>query len=256
MGIIKVSETEKVEKLFHNWHETFIGTCLQKVMGSIYADDYDKPESAMANVGDISFYAGKPNRELVLYKPVECKKDYIIMVPQTEEWGEIITNSYGDKAKKFTRYAFKKQKDVFDVAKLEKAVSSLDSQYSIKMIDEDIYNYCKANDWCRDLVSLFTDYEMYKSLGLGVVITKDNIPVSGASSYFRYREGIEIEIDTKEEYRRKGLAYICGAKLILECLKRDLYPSWDAHNEWSLALAKKLGYQYDYDYTAYEITGY
>lgn len=225
-------------------------------MGNIYADDYENPESAMAIIGDFSFYAGKPNRELVLYKPVECKQDFIIMVPQTEEWGKLISKSYGDKAKKITRYAIKKQRDIFDVTKLEKVVNSLDLQYSIIMIDEDTYNYCKSNTWSRDLVSLFADYEMYNSLGLGVVITKDNIPVSGASSYSRYHEGIEIEIDTKEEFRRKGLAYVCGAKLILECLKRNIYPSWDAHNVWSVALAQKLGYQYDHDYTAYEISGF
>lgn len=80
--------------------------------------------------------------------------------------------------------------------------------------------------------------------------------VAGASSYSRYKEGIEIEIDTKEEYRRKGLAYVCGAKLILECLKRDLYPSWDAQNKVSVALAEKLGYHFSHEYKAYEIWGY
>lgn len=65
-----------------------------------------------------------------------------------------------------------------------------------------------------------------------------------------------MEIDTHEKYRRKGLAYICGAKLILECLNRNLYPSWDAQNKWSLALAEKLGYHYSHTYNSYEICGY
>ena len=78
--------------------------------------------------------------------------------------------------------------------------------------------------------------------------------VAGASSYSRYNDGIEIEIDTKTEHRRKGLASVCGAKLILECLDRDLYPSWDAQNMWSVGLAEKLGYHYSHTYTAYEIT--
>lgn len=77
--------------------------------------------------------------------------------------------------------------------------------------------------------------------------------VSGASSYTVYREGIEIEIGTKEEYRRQGLAAVCGARLILECMKRGLYPSWDAQNKWSVALAEKLGYHYDRTYPAYEV---
>ena len=66
-------------------------------------------------------------------------------------------------------------------------------------------------------------------------------------------QGIEIEIDTREDYRRQGLAYVCGARLILECLDRGLYPSWDAQNKASVALAEKLGYHYSHTYTVYEI---
>ena len=88
---------------------------------------------------------------------------------------------------------------------------------------------------------------------MGVVILKDGEIVSGASSYSGYIGGIEIEIDTREDYRRKGLAFAAGAGLILECLKRGLYPSWDAQNKWSAALAKKLGYHDSHAYTAYEV---
>lgn len=71
-----------------------------------------------------------------------------------------------------------------------------------------------------------------------------------------YRDGIEIEIDTREDYRRKGLALACGTKLILECIKRNLYPSWDAQNKGSVALAEKLDYNFDKEYIAYEICDY
>ena len=124
------------------------------------------------------------------------------------------------------------------------------------MINEPLYNMCKSESWSLSLVSQFRNYDEYRRLGLGAVILKNNRIVSGASSYGRYQDGIEIEIDTKEEYRRKGLAYICGAKLILECQKRNLYPSWDAQNKWSAALAEKLGYHYSHTYTAVEIRGY
>lgn len=140
--------------------------------------------------------------------------------------------------------------------KLERAVSALPSQYTLSMIDERLYHLCKTETWSSDLVSQFSDYEQYRQLGIGAVIYKDNLIISGASSYSRYRDGIEIEIDTKEEYRRKGLAYICAAKLILECLKHNLYPSWDAHNLASISLAQKLGYRYSHTYTAVEIWGY
>ena len=96
---------------------------------------------------------------------------------------------------------------------------------------------------------------MYKQYGIGYVVLYEDEIVAGASSYSTYKEGIEIEIDTKNEYRQKGLASVIGAKLILECLDRGLYPSWDAHTKISLKLAEKLGYHLDYEYSAYEVCG-
>ena len=77
--------------------------------------------------------------------------------------------------------------------------------------------------------------------------------VSGASSYTRYKEGIEIEVDTVESERRNRLATVACSALILRCLKEDLYPSWDAQNMNSVRLAEKLGYEFDHEYIAYEV---
>ncbi len=243
------------EELFKGWEETLIWSCLQGVMGKVYTNQ-PKEDGAMAMLGDFVFFAGKPSEELVRFKPESCEQDFIIMVPQNDAWSALIEQVYKKKAKKVTRYAFKKEPDVFDKDKLEKAVGQLAEAFEIKRIEENEFFMCRENGWSRDLVSQFADYEMYKKLGLGVVILHHGELVAGASSYGRYREGIEIEIDTREDYRRKGLAYISGAKLILECLNRNLYPSWDAQNLWSVALAEKLGYHFSHEYTAYEITDY
>ncbi len=254
--VYKIDDVRKAEALFTGWQETLIWSCLENIMGDIYVDSPEKPLSAMAVNGDFYFYAGQPKEELVMYKPEDCKKDFIIMVPQNDRWAELIESGYGEKAKKITRYAIKKESNVFDQEKLHEVTQSLPPEYTLKMIDKDIYDLCRANAWSIDLVSQFKDYDMYKRLGLGVVILMHGELVAGASSYTRYQDGIEIEIDTREDHRRKGLAYVCGAKLILECLDRNLYPSWDAANKWSVALAEKLGYHFDYEYPAYEIYGY
>lgn len=254
--IYEITDTSNILTLFDEWEETLIWSCLQGIMGKIYADDLNKPTAAMAIIGDFTFFAGKPSIELISYKPVWCTQNFMIMVPQNEYWESLITQFYGEKAKIVSRYAIKKEPHIFNQEKLEKAVASLPEQYTLSMIDKRLYQMCKTEAWSADLVSQFSSYEKYYELGLGVVICKDNLIVSGASSYSRYQEGIEIEIDTKKEYRRKGLAYVCGAKLILECLKRNLYPSWDAQNKGSVALAEKLGYHYSHTYTAIEIRNY
>ena len=84
-----------------------------------------------------------------------------------------------------------------------------------------------------------------------MAVLRDETLVAGASSYATFEGGIEIEIDTRPEERRKGLARACGAALILECLDRGLYPSWDAHDTVSLALAEQLGYRADRPYLTF-----
>lgn len=240
--------------VFDAWDETIIWSCLQGIMGEIHTNLTE--DAAMAILGDFVFYAGNPSEELVRFKPDSCKQDFIIMVPQNDEWAKLIETCYGDRANKVIRYATKKESGVFDTEQLKKAVANLPAGYELRMIEEPEYHMCQRTGWAADLVSQYKDYNTYKELGLGVAVLKDGELVTGASSYSTYDKGIEIEIDTREDHRRKGLAYACGAKLILECLKKDLYPSWDAQNKWSVALAEKLGYRFSHEYVAYEIRGY
>ena len=114
-------------------------------------------------------------------------------------------------------------------------------------------NSALKNPETADFVSLFESKEQYLNIERGMVILKDGKIVSGASSYTRYNEGIEIEVDTLPSERRKHLATIACSALILKCLEESLYPSWDAQNIHSVRLAEKLGYEFDHAYVAYEV---
>lgn len=252
--VIRVQHTRNAASIFGDWQETLIWSCLQDIMGDIYADDEENPSSAMALLGDFRFFAGEPNPELVTFRPNETIPEFVILVPQNADWARTIERQYGGAAKRITRYALKKEPDSFDIDRLRKLAAHVSPEYSLRMVDEKLYGLCGSEAWCKDLVSQYPDYDTYRNLGLGVVAVHQGKIVSGASSYASYRNGIEIEIDTREDYRRKGLATACGAKLILECLDKGLYPSWDAHTEESLALARKLGYTFDREYTAYELS--
>lgn len=250
--IVRLEHGRRAESLFAGWEETMIKSCLENIMGAVYADSTEEPRSTAAVLGDFVFLSGVLCRELVDIRKY-TDRNFIIMVPQNKAWAQLIEKVHGDKAKRVIRYAFKKEPDVFDEGYLQNVVNSLPEEYTLRVMDEALYEACKEKEWSRDLVSQFADYATYSRLGAGVVILKDGVPVSGASSYSRYENGIEIEIDTRADYRRRGLAYVCGAALILECRKRNLYPSWDAQNTWSVALAQKLGYHFDHEYTAYEV---
>ena len=247
--IYELTDTSKVNHLFEGWEETLIYSCLQKVMGKIYVTDLGSPKSAMAFVGCFAFYVGEPNKELVSNKP----KGFIIMVPQNKAWEVCIEECFSS-AKKVTRYAIKKDTK-FDKEYLKSLVKELPDGYELRKIDEIIYDMCLPDPVTRDFVWSFESKEKFLEIGRGMVILKDNRIVAGASSYTRYREGIEIEVDTVEEERRKGFATIVCAALILRCLDEGLYPSWDAQNMNSVRLAEKLGYEVDHEYTAFEVSG-
>ena len=245
--VYELNDASKVNKIFEGWEETLIYSCLQNVMGKIYVTDTDSPESAMAFVGCFAFYAGKPDRELVEAKP----DGFIIMVPQNEEWAKLIEESFAD-AKRVTRYAIKKDTH-FDREYLEGLVKEIPEGYELCKIDSKIYDLCLEHPATIDFVSSFKSKEDYLENGRGMAILKDGRLVAGSSSYTRYKEGIEIEVDTMEEERRNGLATVASAALILRCLDEGLYPSWDAQNMNSVRLAEKLGYEFDHEYTAYEV---
>lgn len=246
--IFELEDTSKVKALFDGWEETLIWSCLQKVMGKVFVTDIDVPKSAMAFVGVFAFLAGEADKELI----TESKPEgFVIMIPQNVAWAQLIEECYPDSIKR-TRYAIKKD-TVFDKDYLAGIVSGLPEGYEFRSIDSEIYDLCLQNPVTADFVSAFGTKERYLELGRGVVMLKDGEIVSGASSYTRYKEGIEIEVDTAESERRKGLASIVCAKLILNCLAEGLYPSWDAHDLRSVKFAEKLGYEFSHEYVAYEI---
>jgi len=245
--VYELTDTKLAEPIFEGWKETLIYSCLQKVMGKVFVTDTVAPKAAMAYVGCFAFVAGEPERELVLGVP----EGFTIMTPQNDDWARLIEDCYPD-AKKVTRFAIKKDTK-FDEAHLKEIVNGLADGYELRKIDSEIYDMCIVDPVTADFVSSFDTKERYLELGRGMVILKDGRIVSGASSYTSYREGIEIEVDTVEEERRKGLASVACAALILDCLRDGLYPSWDAQNMGSVHLSEKFGYEFDHEYAAYEL---
>lgn len=245
--IYELKDTSKAAHLFEGWQETLIYSCLQRVMGKIYVTDPEDPVSAFAFVGCFGFYAGEPDRELVINKP----EGFVIMVPRNEDWAALIEECFPS-AKRVTRYAIRKDTR-FDPAALQDETGKLPEGYELREIDAELYDRCLEDPVTRDFVSAFESKEKYLEWGKGMVILKDGRIVSGASSYTRYLEGVEIEVDTVEDERRNHLATIVCSALILRCLQEGLYPSWDAQNLNSVHLAEKLGYEPDHAYTAYEV---
>ncbi len=249
----KLNTSEKAALLFLEHQDTMLAACLQGMMGVVYVDEQEKPASAIAVVGDFARLGGQPSEGLLREFVRQREQSYVILVGPDQGWNRLIEEVFGSRARAFTRYALKKNEHSFNKTVLQSTVDALKAGYVLKPIDEHLYHQCLSRSWSKDLVSLFPSYELYAEYGLGFCALKDGVVVSGASSYCSYPGGIEIEVDTHPEQRRQGLAAACAAKLILTCLQKGLFPSWDAHTKESLQLALRLGYHFDHAYAAYEL---
>ncbi len=245
---------DRIVPLLCGREEGLVDSFLQGYMGRAWADNLEAPASAQILVGDFCFFAGVPDVRLVRNIPAAFSSDFLLMVPQNEAWSALIQKTYGGSCEKILRYAIKKEPNVFNREKLLSYTQTIKPPYRLQMMDEALYRRAKAESWSRDLCSQFSVYKDYQAHGIGVMAVSEGGPVSGASSYCVYDNGIEIEVDTKPDLRQQGFALACCAKLILECMERKIYPSWDAHDLRSVSLAERLGYHLDRPYTAYIVS--
>lgn len=253
-----ICDAQKVAFLFEGWEETMVWSCLEGIMGTAWTVPSSSPKAAGIAIGDFLFFAGdscSPEaRPLAQALPCLQKKEQLLAIPQTEAWERLLLSCHLGRAKKIVRYAIKKEGDVFSREKLRRFQTALPAGFRLSPITPKAYRAMTKEPWAQDFCSQFSSYADYEKRGLGFFAWQGQELAAGASSYTVYSKGIEIEIDTKPEYRRKGLALACASALILRCLEEGLYPSWDAANLASVALAEKLGYHFSHEYPCIELT--
>ncbi len=253
MLFIHAERRSRIAPLFSGMRDTLIQTCLQGHMGEAWADDLNAPTCAMLVVANFCYVAGNcaatHARDLLCQLPPNgCD-----VVVEHDGWKELLLALYPN-AVTITRYAIKHEGDIFDRQQLRAAIQGLSSEYTIKRFDEALYYEAMQSDWSHDFCAHFKSAQDYLARGRGYAILHNNRLVCGASSYTIYDGGLEIEVDTHIDFRRRGLALVCAAALILDCLEHGIYPSWDAANLASVKLCQRLGYHLDREYKAYCLT--
>lgn len=123
-------------------------------------------------------------------------------------------------------------------------IDEIPAKYYLRPMDEDQFYYAKKNDnFLSYFVQLFHSVKDFEKDGFGFFLYDGSDVIAGISSYARYEHGVEVQISVKPEYRGQHLARSLGAKFILECEKRNLYPWWDCANPISEHIALTLGYE-------------
>jgi len=235
--------------LFSDPKEPMVQAVFAKMGGSLYTNELKT--TALAQCGDFFCFAGTPDASFLSFDPPTHSGGYRLLIPPDSEWETLIKRSLPD-AKKRIRYRFLRNQSAFDLKKLQAFAAALPDGFSLVPMDAALFDACRKEEWSADFTAQFASFADFYKTALGILVLHDQKIVSGASTYACYPGGIEIEVDTKNEYRRRGLARAAAAKLILESLKKGFYPDWDAHTEISAKLAVSLGYFLDTPYTVYE----
>ena len=75
--------------------------------------------------------------------------------------------------------------------------------YELRRVDEDIVNNPTLHKVSEDFISQFQSVEDYINRGIGYCILHKGEVVCGASSYSIYDKGIEIEVATDHNHRKR-----------------------------------------------------
>lgn len=258
MIVLQTNEERRAAApLFAGWEETLLDSCLEGAMGTVWADRAQAPRCGLARLGDFAFLAGDAEvpeaQEAARFAGAQIQGAFCIAVPQSEGWVSRLNEAFPGRLKKHMRYATQRDAGSFDREHLYELTQRLPEGCTLRPLGREDYDAARASDWAQDFCSMYPTWEDYAAHSLGVVAVREGELVAGASGYSWYSGGIEIQIDTRKDCRRQGLAAACGAALVLECLRRGLYPGWDAANLASLNLSAKLGYRFSHVYDAYFI---
>lgn len=247
-----INVRKKLVSMFENIDSTIVFSYLQGHMGNAWVDNLENPTVAQITVGIFVFYAGNPNtkeaEELLYNLP-----DFTLAIVDSDEWKNRIETVHKGSIEKFQRFRFNKNPEDLDRVHIQELLSTLSEEYEIKRIDKNIAKASSFHELSEDFISQFDSIDDFIDRGVGYAILNKGQVVSAATSFSIYDDGIEIEVASHPNHRRKGLATIVASALILDCLDRGKYPSWDGANSESVELAKKLGYTFKESYDTYFI---
>ena len=225
-------------------------------IGRVWVPHLSNPSYCLVVVGDFAYLLGLPpkgEKALDLKGQIFESAQQAFLYPQDERRADWIEEQFPGQQRVVTRYALKKDEHHFDLEKLRGYMQAVPKGVRIRRIDERLYHLVMKEEWSRDLCSNFDTARHFLEYAFGYVALKGRELIAGCSCYGVSEGTMEIEVDTRKDWRRKGLALACSSAFVLECLEKGLTPNWDAVNLQSVGLAEKLGYVFDGEYQVYRL---
>lgn len=221
---------------------------LKESLGEAFVDEIESPSVVLLKHGPLVFLTGDVDSPVTPELLEMIPQKYLIFVSE-EKWEEKIKSFWGEKLKPYPRTKF--SSDGLDIEQMREIQKRLpDGMVIEKLTTDSIHNI--SNQAKGIVLMLFPSLEQFLEHNYGFCIRNgDKIAALALAATPLYNNEFEIHIETDPEYQRRGLATIVCARLIQYSLENGMTPHWDADNEPSAALAKKLGFIKPEKYNAY-----
>ncbi|KXH71499.1 MAG: hypothetical protein AM326_11770 [Candidatus Thorarchaeota archaeon SMTZ-45] len=223
----------------HKRARALIFPALDQGRGNIWTNSTEAPTVARLQLVVINAVAGDSTSPdaVELIRMIEPMQ--LVFGPD-DKWTRIIKNLWGERLGIQKRALL--SPDTLNLDHLKHLLNQLPKDYKLKRMElEAIKRLDKRNS--MHIPTFFGSSESFHKMGIAYGIYYGSKLVCMASTFMPFTNEFEIQVDTFDlEHRRKGLATVASAALLIHALENGIVPQWDAANEASINLALKLGY--------------
>jgi GNAT superfamily N-acetyltransferase len=244
----------KLSRVFYNHKRVdfSIDCVIEGQMGKAFVDDNTHPSSYRITVGPFWYFAGEAHGPGGYHMMKEFPK-YNLLMPSPSDWIALAKEVYGQHLQPFTRYSFSASS--LSTEHLASCLKNSGYHSRVFPIDAEIATQLASQPESYLELADFDSVQDFIERGIGYTILDGQKVMGVAYSSLVCSTGIEVSVFVDESYRQKGVATALSSKLLMECLKLNLRPNWDAANPESCKLAKRLGFSFVEAYASYYHTG-
>lgn len=223
----------------HKRARSLIFPALDQGLGSIWTNSHEDPSVARLQISVINAVTGDSTSDdaVELIRMVEPMQ--LVFVPN-DKWVRIMKDLWGERLGIQQRASL--CPDSLNFEHLKHLRNQLPEGCKLERMNLEVIKRLDKRNAIH-IPTFFGSSETFHKMGIAYSISYEGKVVSMASTYMPFTNEFEIQVNTFDpRHRRKGLATVASAALILHALEHGLVPQWDAANEASMNLALKLGY--------------
>jgi GNAT superfamily N-acetyltransferase len=214
-----------------------IDTLKNLEFGTLWVDDLRKPEMLLYQLPWVNMFAGNsehPNINLLF----EIVPLFELIIYPDNKWKTKIREHFEGKLQEITRFTFDPSR--LDLDAIRGLITNPPKGLALKRIDEKTASYIEEH--LHRYSRCFGSPEEFARSGIGFCAVDGDKVASQAGSFMPPTKYLEFQVNTDPAYQNRGLATLVSAKLLEFCLLKGYTPVWDAHNDYSIRLAYRLGF--------------